>query len=98
MRISDWSSDVCSSDLGRRADKHRIAIREVFLQFAIADDFGRTDEREVLRPEEHDLPLAAGIAEVQRFACREGADALLYGNGDCRKFVANCQHDRKSVV
>src|SRR3546814_11714596 len=33
MRISDWSSDVCSSDLGR-ADAHTRAIEEVFAEMS----------------------------------------------------------------
>src|SRR3546814_20359059 len=28
MRISDWSSDVCSSDLGRAAERERFARRQ----------------------------------------------------------------------
>src|SRR3546814_1328917 len=80
MRISDWSSDVCSSDL-----------------IAIADDLGRADEGEVLRPVEHDLPLAAGIAQIQCLAGRKRADALLHRNGNRRKFIANSQHSHFSL-
>src|SRR3546814_1804911 len=51
MRISDWSSDVCSSDLARRARElveHRRAVDEVAR---------REDQRRVARPEE-DAPAA----------------------------------------
>ena len=38
-----------------------VAVREIALQLAIADDLGRADEGEVLRPVEDDLPLAVGL-------------------------------------
>src|SRR3546814_1964265 len=30
MRISDWSSDVCSSDLGRHIERHALAPAPLF--------------------------------------------------------------------
>src|SRR3546814_11338038 len=33
MRISDWSSDVCSSDLAGGADRHQAAAAAALLQF-----------------------------------------------------------------
>src|SRR3546814_12954571 len=35
MRISDWSSDVCSSDLGRSADLTAAPFPEGFAQFGL---------------------------------------------------------------
>src|SRR3546814_12315283 len=50
MRISDWSSDVCSSDLPRR---HRVRL--------VADHRRRRPARRP-RPHGRDLPAAAGRA------------------------------------
>src|SRR3546814_2433616 len=38
MRISDWSSDVCSSDLGRRAEVRRAAAGEAEESTRVAGD------------------------------------------------------------
>ena len=54
--------------IGRSADQNRIAVSEVLLQFAIADDLGRADESEVLRPVKEDFPLPVGFAEIDRLA------------------------------
>src|SRR3546814_4676793 len=48
--------EVAEIGVGGSADQHRIPAGEVALQIAIADDLGRADEGEVLRPVEHDLP------------------------------------------
>ena len=70
-----------------------IAVAEIGQQLAIADDLGRADEGEVLGPEEDDLPLAVGLAEVERLAGRQRA-ALLDGNGEGGEFVADGEHGR----
>src|SRR3546814_3467154 len=38
MRISDWSSDVCSSDLGREVldQQHAAALRKIALDLGVA--------------------------------------------------------------
>ena len=59
--------------VGRRADQDRVAIGEIALEIAIADDLGRADEGEVLRPEEQDLPLAVGCGEIDRLAGGQSA-------------------------
>ncbi len=79
--------------VGRGADQDRIAIGEVALQLAIADDFRRADEGEILRPIEQDLPLAVGLAKVDRLAGRKGGCALLDGNGEIGKLVTNGKHE-----
>src|SRR3546814_19197613 len=38
MRISDWSSDVCSSDLGRLADERQHVVFTQRIQLDVADD------------------------------------------------------------
>src|SRR3546814_12533952 len=48
MRISDWSSDVCSSDLVRLGDRHQQRI-EVVLDAVVAKD-QRTIARDRLAP------------------------------------------------
>src|SRR3546814_12550780 len=61
MRISDWSSDVCSSDLldrGRRGvDKNR--IEPAATQQPAADDDAADDEREIVEHEPHRTALPA---------------------------------------
>src|SRR3546814_9744994 len=54
MRISDWSSDVCSSDLSRRADQrhhlagsHRQGHAAQHLEPLAGLDEGRSEERRV---------------------------------------------------
>src|SRR3546814_3763877 len=52
MRISDWSSDVCSSDLKKALGFHFVAIDEVI------DQFGRVilaAQRNLLHRVRHDL-------------------------------------------
>src|SRR3546814_20403114 len=73
MRISDWSSDVCSSDLGevrareaRRAarDHPRLDIgRERHL---LHMDLENLDAALDIRPRHHDLPVEAARAEQRR--------------------------------
>src|SRR3546814_1045234 len=78
MRISDWSSDVCSSDLRGRLEAveffsgHRIDRLQIALEGA-----GPHREGLLLRP--HDLTLggipgdeiAEVVAEIGRASCRE---------------------------
>src|SRR3546814_1420366 len=75
MRISDWSSDVCSSDLkdnttvvdgaGARSDiDARVAQIRAQIETTTSDY-----DREKLR--ERVAKLAGGVAEIGRAACRE---------------------------
>src|SRR3546814_20853979 len=50
MRISDWSSDVCSSDLGREVldQQHAAALRKIALDLGVAAEALR-----LLAPVEH---------------------------------------------
>src|SRR3546814_9908792 len=74
MRISDWSSDVCSSDLDQ-ADLHLIG------PFVPAGD-RKADLRQHFRPrdraapaglaeQEAPFPIADSVAEIGRASCRE---------------------------
>src|SRR3546814_13616686 len=47
MRISDWSSDVCSSDLIALASPYRGALAEAALAFWQAEGFEVAEVREV---------------------------------------------------
>src|SRR3546814_2030159 len=69
MRISDWSSDVCSSDLlveGRRT-KGGLMARRVFFSFHFANDFWRTQQvRNIGALEGQSLCTANAWEEVKR--------------------------------
>src|SRR3546814_3874773 len=75
MRISDWSSDVCSSDLFRDADRHRPLGRQRYEMFS---GFGT-------RPKSQALPVIQR-AQVGRRA--NNAETLTrelnYGNRQSR--------------
>src|SRR3546814_2160703 len=62
MRISDWSSDVCSSDLRREQDK------------VYHSDFIDALEKIVLGPER---PIILSDADRERIAYHEGGHAIL---------------------
>ena len=80
-----------------QAMEHGIAVFEIAFEAGIADDLGRADEGEVLRPIEDDLPLAGESGgEVKRLACGKRSYALLDGDGDRGKFVADGQHEEKT--
>src|SRR6185312_15228127 len=78
--------------VGGDAIDHGVAIGEVALELAEAGDLGRTDEGEVLGPEEHQLPLAlvALLAEALEGVGGVGGNHAL--NGKIGEFVADGQH------
>src|SRR3546814_6769961 len=57
MRISDWSSDVCSSDL---VEAHNFDIRKNLLEF---DDVAN-DQRKVIYQQRNELLDADSVAEA----------------------------------
>src|SRR3546814_1015741 len=69
MRISDWSSDVCSSDLGlvyvvgreATAQVDHLQLNTVFVAQALEDDLHLGDRR---------IPRA-DVAQIGRASCRE---------------------------
>src|SRR3546814_16718677 len=78
MRISDWSSDVCSSDLlDQRAFSH---IEQRHVSRAVSDGLSN-GVRELSRVGENDLLL--GLAVVEQGAAREegGFGDGLQGSG-----------------
>src|SRR6266851_4613660 len=79
--------------VGRGAVEHRVAIVELAVELAEGGDLGRTDEGEILRPEEHDLPLA-GIALVGNvLEGGPGVGAHHRFEIEGRKLVADGQHE-----
>src|SRR3546814_5854424 len=83
MRISDWSSDVCSSDLVQAAPARAamIALRRVRLQRQIGEDFAEEQPgAEIQRHQVAVLALpaeAGGLGEVL-FHDRRGVDENLH--------------------
>src|SRR3546814_10832707 len=76
MRISDWSSDVCSSDLG---ELHRIGqqVEQDLLHRArVGLDLGKLDREAVLQHDDAALGAVAHDAEA-RLRCRLEIDRLL---------------------
>src|SRR3546814_4770403 len=69
MRISDWSSDVCSSDLGRHRRACRRAITfEAALGHVQQERLGGRDATlDAILADRHDLPEY----EIGRASCRE---------------------------
>src|SRR3546814_15614864 len=87
MRISDWSSDVCSSDLGRDQDRRPLAgaqVAEAREQVADHDDLLLDGGARRGQDQDRDRPPLLG--EVG------GADADADAEG------AAGEEDRKSVV
>src|SRR5690606_34949752 len=76
----------------RAAEHLRVAVREVAMLLAELGDLRRTDEREVLRPEEDHEPLA-GIASA-RDGLEGGVQVLGHGGLQRKlgKLVAYGQH------
>src|SRR3546814_3882645 len=70
MRISDWSSDVCSSDLARRIQKdyfhrHGTTLAGLMAEHAIDPTDYLDDVHDIALDQlERDAPLVAGIAAL----------------------------------
>src|SRR3546814_3810969 len=86
MRISDWSSDWCSSDLGARC-AHVFTVGET-LNLAVAqlatDVPGRPANMNNGKPDVEAILYrweGGRFAERRRFACPGGEDALCFRSG-----------------
>src|SRR5207253_1279993 len=75
----------------RQAEQLRIAIGEVARNGVEADDLGRADEGEILRPGEDHQPFA-GIALVGHRREGRRVDAVHGGESEGREFVSYGQH------
>src|SRR3546814_15605022 len=77
MRISDWSSDVCSSDLGERFQHRRVR--------GLADGLGQrlVQTQRAVGPEQEEVvdELAAVEGQVGVFDAMAKAGQQLYGRG-----------------
>src|SRR3546814_10319746 len=95
MRISDWSSDVCSSDLGAG-----FAAQQIFLALLDAGlaDLGQPEERAFVGGAQFLLADATDIADEVR---RGGPERVVAGQAgidvDARKLMAIDLVDRKST-
>src|SRR3546814_16715804 len=89
MRISDWSSDVCSSDLARRApaDVGVVAARADVEQQLLAGivehrrdhrDVGQVGAAVVGRVQRIDVTRPHGRPEIGRASCRERVCQYVY--------------------
>src|SRR3546814_857269 len=81
MRISDWSSDVCSSDLGWLFDSAHRALRSVAERYRAADR--RDDPRDGARDPPGSLPVVPGAgrpaaAAVLGFDDRRGPQLPVF--------------------
>src|SRR3546814_8087937 len=89
MRISDWSSDVCSSDL-ERSHRHRDIDRHVEQHggHTLGRGGGKADQREtdVVDRRIGEQPLDAGLADrahrTKHDGCKRGEDHDLPPVGD----------------
>src|SRR3546814_2658823 len=73
MRISDWSSDVCSSDLARRAFLREGELRRLFPPAAGHEPPGRRQLHQPRRRQGHRRPRAAARDEGRRRRGKEDA-------------------------
>src|SRR5579883_292398 len=79
--------------IGRDAVHDRVALVEFLVQLAEGGDLGRADEGEILRPEEHDLPLALVGLVVDRLERGLGVAAHHGLEVEGRELVPNRQHE-----
>src|SRR3546814_7393692 len=72
MRISDWSSDVCSSDLSwRTARRARAHVGDPQPLFEACSAFGVVEGCKADDMYAQQRAVAAGTAEIGRASCRE---------------------------
>src|SRR3546814_11100423 len=108
MRISDWSSDVCSSDLpekGKHAhgqvDVEHPAPREIIGQPAAERGADDRPEDRAHAPDRHRRAVAFGRIDVEQDRLahrheRRAENALDIGRASCRERV--CQYVYISVI
>src|SRR3546814_16453464 len=99
MRISDWSSDVCSSDLKALgqdvAHQMRQAVRpreRVAGMIILGNEAADRNAREVVEQRKHRIPdLAADILEIDVYALRAGRGKL---RGKVRRLMIDDRVER----
>src|SRR3546814_8119388 len=85
MRISDWSSDVCSSDLWCLSHPDRIAIVEVFMKLMLSRIVIASGL--LLGSSVVSLAHAADVAVAKPDAAK---GEQLYTNGDMSRGILSC--------
>src|SRR3546814_6384860 len=99
MRISDWSSDVCSSDLLRIELELELSRKIEFGEKRVLADVGRDHLTDLAVVEKRPETEAIGAAivrddrEILDAACEQAGDQML---GIARKAEA-ARHDRHAV-
>src|SRR3546814_17363286 len=91
MRISDWSSDVCSSDLGRLAGRHMLCQKRQQLLFSLG--FGKRRGLDLVN--EPALAVGRLIPFIHRV---EQCIALVYNQSRTLGHEAEISLDRQSLV
>src|SRR3546814_9740688 len=105
MRISDWSSDVCSSDLNGHTSKHNHAAQYHHSRDRRLKSERRSDDRhrrrgECQRDDRTDgmalqQPCHTALADQRRTYCREGNRAKgfrPYGEKTCHRARRSEEH------
>src|SRR3546814_13632499 len=88
MRISDWSSDVCSSDLAVQAKAGRIiAIDTNPAKFDLARAMGATD---CVNPKDHDRPIQQVVVEMTGWGVDHSFECI--GNVEVMRAALECAH------
>src|SRR3546814_4312417 len=97
MRISDWSSDVCSSDLpGRAIDS--LGVREDALYYTLRERSG-VGASLFRRPWDGGSPVSIGLPGLQTLyplGAQEGVSGLLVGGAGWTRFPTVMQIGRAS--
>src|SRR3546814_7496331 len=96
MRISDWSSDVCSSDVAAELGLHFLELRviEGKTETGLAAERQLDDLQQVARAAHHHVVgLARGLAGVARLRSK---GLRLAGLGAAEQLDAITPQDRKS--
>src|SRR3546814_8101263 len=100
MRISDWSSDVCSSDLYEALNKFARDLTEVAREGKLDPVIGRDEEIrrtvQILARRTKNNPVLIGEPGVGKTAIAEGL-ALRIANGDVPDSLKDRRLDRKST-
>src|SRR3546814_2541969 len=87
MRISDWSSDVCSSDLAKVRKELRRWLRQLHEQMGLTSIFVTHDQEEALELADRVVVMDHGVIE------QIGTPEEVYmqiGSASCRERV--CQY------
>src|SRR3546814_11752316 len=77
MRISDWSSDVCSSDLIPKEDSPDVSIPTLYVNMVHEGISPEDAERLLIKPVEKELRALEGVKEMTSTASLGGANVVM---------------------